>query len=94
MIPRFDPAGRRLYGKAIAGERLVAGRYEEYELQHGDDGSVRGHSELLDVVFYWNAEEFDVLDPATGLTIDKRTAAETRAIVAEAELNLEQTARS
>ena len=29
-----------------------------------------------------------------GLTIDKRTAAEARAIVAEAELNLEQTARS
>ena len=98
---RFDPTGGELYGKPIAGERLVAGRYEEYELQYGDDGSVRGHSELLDVVFYWNAEEFDVLDPATGLTIDKRTAAETRAdaaetraIVAEAELNLEQAARS
>ena len=99
---RFDPTGGELYGKAIAGERLVAGRYEEYELQHGDDGSVRGHSELLGVVFHWDGEElFDVLDPATALTIDKRTAAEaradaaeTRAIVAEAELNLEQTARS
>ena len=98
---RFDPTGGELYGKPIAGERLVAGRYEEYELQYGDDGSVRGHSELLDVAFYWNAEEFDVLDPATGLTIDKRVAAEaradsaeTRAIVAEAELNLEQSARS
>ena len=91
---RFDPTGGELYGKPITGERLVAGRYEEYPLQYGDDGSVRGYSELLDVVFYWNAEEFDVLDPATGLTIDKRTAAETRAIVAEAELNLEQTARN
>ncbi len=90
---RFDPTGGQLYGKPIAGERLVAGRYEEYELQYGDDNSVRAHSELLGVVFYCNAEEFDVLDPATGLTIDKRTAAEaradaaeTRAIVAEAEL--------
>ena len=98
---RFDPTGGELYGKPIAGERLVTGRYEEYELQHGDDGSVQGHSELLGVVFYWNGEEFDTLDPATGLTIDKRTAAEaradaaeTRAIVAEAELNLEQTARN
>ena len=97
---RFDPTGGELYSKPIAGERLVAGQYEEYELQHGDDGSVRGHSELLNVVFYWNGEDFDALDPATGLTIDKRAdaearadAAEARAIVAEVELNLEQAAR-
>ena len=91
---RFDPTGGELYGKPIAGERLVAGRYKEYELQYGDDASVRAHSELLDVVFSWNGEEFDALDPATGTTIDKLAAAEARAIVAEAELNLEQTARS
>ena len=99
---RFDPTGGDLYGKPITGERLVAGRYEEYPLQYGDDGSVRGHSELLDVVFYWDGEElFDVLDPATGLTIDKRVAAEARAdreqearVVAEAALSLEQAARS
>ncbi len=91
---RFDPTGGELYGQPIAGERLVAGQYEEYELQQGDDGSVRAHSELLGVVFSWNGEEFDALDPATGTTIDKLAAAEARAIVAEAELNLEQTARS
>ena len=98
---RFDPTGGQLYGKPITGERLVAGRYEEYELQCGNDGSERAHSHLLDVVFTWNGGEFDALDPATGLTIDKRAAAEaradlaeTRAIVAEAELNLEQAARS
>lgn len=98
---RFDPTGGRLYGKSVAGERLVAGRYEEYSLQFGDDGSVRGHSELLDVVFYWNGEEFDALDPETGLTIDKRVAAESWAdreqqarVVAEAALSLEQAARS
>ena len=99
---RFDPTGGDLYGKTIAGDRLVAGRYEEYPLQYGDDGSVRGHSELLDVVFYWDGEElFDVLDLATGRTIDKRVAAEARGdreqqarIVAEAALNLEQAARS
>ena len=98
---RFDPTGGQLYGQPIAGERLVAGRYEEYQLQHSEDGSVQGHSELLDVVFSWNGDEFDALDPTTGLTIDKRAAAEARAdtaearaIVAEVELNLEQAARS
>ena len=91
---RFDPTGGNLYGQPIAGERLVAGQYEEYELQYGDEASVRAHSELLDVVFHWNGQEFDALDPATGVTIDKLAAAEARAIVAEAELNLEQAARS
>ncbi len=98
---RLDPTGGRLYGKPITGERLVAGRYEEYELQHGDDALVRSHSELLGVVFDWDGEKFDALDPATGMTIDKfvvaearADTAEARAIVAEAELNLEQTARS
>ena len=98
---RFDPTGGELYGQPITGERLVAGRYEECELQYSDDGSVRGHSELLGVVFRWDGAEFDALDPATGLTIDKRAVAEARAdreqaarVIAEAELNLEQAARN
>ncbi len=98
---RFDPTGGRLYGKPIAGERLVNGQYEEYPPEYGVGVSVSSHSELLDVVFHWNGQEFDVLDPATGMTIDKRTAAEARAntaearaVVAEATLNLEQAARS
>ena len=80
---RFDPTGGELYGQPIAGERLVEGRYSEYELGYGDDDSVQAHSELLEVVFHWNGQEFDALDPATGTTIDKLAAAETRAIVAE-----------
>ena len=91
---RIDPTGGDLYGRPIIGERLVNGEYEEYPSEYGEDGSVRSHSELLDVVFHYNGEEFDALDPETGMTIDKRAAAEARAIVAEAELNLEQTARS
>ena len=94
---RFDPTGGRLYGKPITGERLVNGEYEEYPSEYGVDGSVRSSTELLDMVFYWNGEEFDALDPATGMTIDKRVAAEARAdreqearAVAEAALSLER----
>ena len=105
---RFDPTGGELYGRAIIGERLVNGQYEEYPPEYGDDGSERGRSELLDVVFAWDGVgEFDVLDPATGLTIDKRAAAEAqahaehagrivaeaRAAAAEAQRNAEQQAR-
>ena len=81
---QFDPTGGRLYGRPIAGERLVDGRYVEYEPEYGEDGSVRAYSQLLGVVFYWDGQEFDVLDPATGRTIDKRVAAEARAEVEQA----------
>ncbi len=70
------------------------GEYQAYEPQVGDDGSVGSYSELLDVEFYWDGEEFDVLDPETGKTIDlleiereARIAAEARerALLAEIE---------
>ena len=67
---RFDSTGGDLYGQPLVGERLVAGEYQPYESQVGEDGSVRSYSELLDLEFYWNGEEFDVLDPETGKTID------------------------
>ena len=83
---RFDPTGGDLYGRALVGERLVNGEYEEYPQEPGEGGSARSHSELLDVLFAWDGVgEFDVLDPETGLTIDKRAAAETHAAVAEVE---------
>ena len=98
---RLDPTGGELYGRAIIGERLVNGEYEEYPPEYGAGGSERGYSELLDVAFAWDgAQEFDVLDPATGQTIDKRAAAEAQAhaeqaarIVAEAQREVERQAR-
>lgn len=94
---RFDPTDGQLSGKPITGDRLVNGQYEEYPAECGADGSMRSLSELLSVVFYWNGGEFDALDPATGMTIDKRVAgearadtAEARAIFAQAELNIER----
>lgn len=67
---RFDPTGGDFYGQPLAGERLVDGEYQPYELRINDDGSVIGYSELLDLNFYWDGDEFDVLDPETGKTID------------------------
>ena len=91
---RLDPTGGELYGQPVTGERLVEGRYEPFELEYGADGSVRGFSRLLGVAFSWDGLDFDVLDPATGRTIDKRTAAETGRAAAEAELRLERQAHA
>ena len=89
---RFDSTGGELYGQPLVGERLVDGEYQAYELQVGDDGSVGSYSELLDVEFYWDGEEFDVLDPETGKTIDLLEV-EREARIAEREARLAAEAR-
>ena len=81
---RFDPTGGDLYGQPLAGERLVDGKYQPYELHTEAEGSVRGYSQLLGLDFYWDGDEFDVLDPVTGRTVDRLVAAEARADTAEA----------
>ena len=67
---RFDPTGGELYGQPLAGERLVEGGYQPYELHTKEDGSVHGYSQLLELDLCWDGNEFDVLDPETGRTID------------------------
>ena len=92
---RMDPTGGALYGQPLAGERLVDGKYAPYELELGAEGAARGYSALLDVVFCWDGEEFDALDPVTGRTIGKREAAEAHAQVqARARLDAEARAES
>ncbi len=100
---RLDPSpGAELYGQPLTGDRLADdGRYAPCELRTSPDGSARSHSELLDLDFYWDAATgFDLLDPATGRTIDRmvaikeiansernaRLAAETRVLQLEEEL--------
>ena len=80
---RFDATGGELYGQPMVGERLVDGEYQPYEIQEEADGSLRAYSPMLNVDFYWDGDEFDVLDPVTGITVDKRIAAEERAEIAE-----------
>ena len=90
---RFDPRGGDLYGQALAGERLVDGAYEAYEITVDEDGSARGYSELLDMVFAWDGLEFDGLDPETGMSLHKVSVADRRIEAAEARIAAERDAR-
>ena len=87
---RFDHNDGELYGQPLAGERLVDGVYQPYEISVDEDGSSRGYSELLDMVFHWDGDEFDILNPDTGLTLHKITVAEARAEAAEARIAEEE----
>ena len=90
---RFDPTGGQLYGQPLAGERLVDGEYQPYELHTDADGSVWAHSEVLAVDFSWDGEEFDVLDPETGRTIDRLEAEREARLEAESQAGAEREAR-
>ena len=81
---RFDHTGGKLYGDPLVGERLIDWEYVAYPKRERGDGAVIARSELLGVDFCWLGDGvFDVLDPATGQTIDKETRE--RAAWAEAE---------
>ncbi len=90
---RFDPTGGDYYGQPITGERLVEGEYQPYPLRASSDGSVRVYSELLGVDFFWGEGEFDVLDPETGVTIEKREIERMGRLDAEARATAEREAR-
>ena len=54
------------YGDALAGDRLVGGAYEPYEVWIDEAGDLWGHSDALNLDFYWRGERFWVRDSATG----------------------------
>ena len=93
---RFDPTGGELYGQPMLGERLIGSNYIPCEITAAPDGSQRSRSQLLNLDFSWNGAEFDVLDPATGKSIDiaklliaeqeARQAAQAQAAQARAEI--------
>ena len=68
---RFDPTGGNLYGQPLAGDRLLSGRYIPVAITAAPDGSEQAHSPLLNLNFHWSGAAFDVLDPATGKSLNR-----------------------
>ena len=88
---RFDSKNGERYGQIMAGERLVNGVYQPYAVQVGADGSLKAHSDLLNLDFYWDeTREFDVLAPETGRTIDVLVTERSARLVAEARAGVER----
>ena len=86
----------------LAGDRLVNGQYEPIQVDELPDGSLQGHSAILNVDLRWTDGQLRWHDPVTGLHIatfdseraraeaerEARLQAETRAAELEAELRL------
>ena len=60
---RFDPSGGEYHDAALAGDRLVDGRYEPIVIEILGDGSLRGYSEALGLYICWEVGEIRFYDP-------------------------------
>ena len=60
---RYDPSGGEFYGEPLVGERLEGGEYRRIEIHHESDGRVWGHSETLNLDFWWDEGELRFWDP-------------------------------
>ena len=60
---RFDPSGGFFHEVALAGDRLVDGKYEPIEIQVVGDRTYRGYSEILGLWVYWDERQLRWFDP-------------------------------
>ncbi len=63
---RYDPSGGRYHDAALAGDKMVEGRYEPIEVQWLDDERCRGYSEVLELYVCWEYGELRFFDPVAG----------------------------
>ena len=62
---RFDSTGGDYHDAALAGDKLVDGRYEPILIERTDDGDRRGYSEVLGLYVCWMDGDLLWYDPRT-----------------------------
>ncbi len=63
---RFDDTGGRYTGVALAGDRLVNGLYQPIRIEHVDEETWQGHSNVLNLDLRWEQGQLGWYDPDTG----------------------------
>lgn len=91
---RFDPTGGDYHGGvALAGDRLVDGRYEPIPIEETEDGALRAYSEALDMYIYWNDGSLEFYDPRSGTFIRRWGELQAHANAETARAEVETAAR-
>lgn len=62
---RFDTSGGKYHDAALAGDRLVGGKYEPIEIHKDAEGLLWGYSAVLELHICWDDGELRFRDPAT-----------------------------
>ena len=81
---RFDETGEH-HGTRLAGDRLVAGRYEPIEIEELSGGALQGYSSVLNLHLRWESGSLGWYVPATGEHIPTYESQRDRADRAEAQ---------
>ena len=63
---RFDPSGGGYHDAALAGDRLIDGRFVPIEIERIDEDRLRGYSEALGLYLCWEYGELRWYDPVAG----------------------------
>ncbi len=90
---RFDETGQ-YHGARLAGDLLVDGRYQPIQIDELPDGSLQGHSAVLNVDLRWANGQLHWHDPATGQRIASLESEREARIQAQAHSAAEQMARA
>ena len=80
---RFDASGGDYHDAALAGDRLVDGRYEPIAIEEIADGMLRGYSDILQLFVCWEDGELRFFDPETSEYLPTHHESEARADDAE-----------
>ena len=83
---RFDPSGGEYLGVALAGDRLVDGKYEPIEIHRQPDGLLWGYSAVLDLHVCSDHKQLRFRDPVTMEFLLDNVEAQAQADEARAEL--------
>lgn len=91
---RFDETGH-YHGARLAGDRLVDGRYEPIRINELPDGSLQGHSAVLNLNLRWTNGQLGWHDPDTGehiatMSSEREARIQAEARIAELENQLSQ----
>ena len=80
----YDPSGGEYYDEPLVGLRLVDGEYVRLEMNRESDGSVWGHSDLLNLDLWWIDGEIEFWDPEAKRWLPNLEEAEAARAEAEA----------
>ena len=90
---RFDPTGGEYHDAALAGDRLVEGKYEPIPVSILEDGSHRGYSDALALYVCWEDGRLRFFDPDTESYLHSHDEERAGRLAAEARVEEERASR-
>ena len=90
---RFDPSGGEYHDAALAGDRLVDGRYEPIAIETLQEGMLRGYSDALGLYVCWEDGRLRFFDPGTESYLRSHDEERAESMATQARAEEERTGR-